>query len=160
MFKFPEINRHAVGISALALAIIGLGIVGSMPTRRLVASLPEMSGAQVSQPIAATDFGVRSQIPPNAYGSAQPSTKPIERNAQLDQGNPPQGQAASEGRNWTDREWQIATMAVSAFRKVSKAAEALSPSASSDRKVSSASTNSVWQPPEEIANGNRPAESR
>ncbi|KAF2990529.1 hypothetical protein OGR47_02115 [Methylocystis sp. MJC1] len=151
MLRFSQINRHAVGIPALALAIIGLAILGSMGTKRPVSSLPEMSGAQISQPTSASNSGFRAQVPPNAYGSAQPSTKSLERNAQAVSGNPTQGSTASEARNWTDQEWQIASMAVSAYRKVGKVTQALNPSASSDL---------VWQPPEEITNNHRPAETR
>lgn len=151
MPRFPQINRHAVGIPALALAIIGLAIVGSMGTKRPVSSLPEMSRSQISQPTAASDSGFRPQIPPNAYGSAQPSTKSLERNAQAVSGNPTQGSTASEARSWTDKEWQIASMAVSAYRKVGRVTQALNPTASSEL---------VWQPPEEITNNHHAAETR
>ncbi|WP_363351503.1 hypothetical protein [Methylocystis echinoides] len=52
---------------------------------------------------------------------------------------------AGEALNWTDREWEIASKAVSAYRIAGKAAQALIPNQSA---------NPVWQPPEEIAKGN------
>ncbi len=145
MTTLPEINRHWVGIPALALAIIGLGIVGNMAFKRPAESLSQISSAQTNQPAAAMNpkfisdhfLAELMRIPPNAFGSAQPGAR--SQNASSE--NQSRAATAPETKDWTDEEWRLASAAVTAYRKGGK--QALSPTASADM---------IWQPPEEIAN--------
>ncbi len=142
MTKLPEINRHWVGIPALALAIIGLSIAGNMAFKRPAASLSQISSAQTNQPAAAMNPNFISdhflselrRIPRNAFGSAQ-------RGAQSQNASSEDQSRAATKKDWTAEEWRLASGAVEAYRRGGK--EALSPTASADM---------VWQPPEEIAN--------
>ncbi len=137
----PEINRHWIGIPALALAIAALGFVGNKDFNRRTHNLPQISSAEINQPASATNgssmerwLSQLRRIPQNAFGSAQ-SQNPSE--------NQPRSSIGSEARNWTEEEWRLASAAVAAYRRGGKAA--LNSAASSD---------TVWQPPEEIANKN------
>jgi hypothetical protein len=171
MNQLPETNRHILGGSALAVAILGLGIAASIRSTEPVSSITTaQTTAQTekwvnpaNQPWAdpsSSNFVLQlSQVPSNAYGSAQPaepggpnalngnqtaasvSSKPTAKVAG----------AAGEAKNWTDREWEIASKAVAAYRMAGRAAQALVPNSSSE---------SVWLPPEEIANGNASGETR
>jgi hypothetical protein len=173
MNQLPETNRHILGGSALAVAILGLGIAASIRSSEPVSSIrtaqtngqTEKWANPATQPWAdssSSNFAPQlSQVPSNAYGSAQPG-EPARPNATT--GNqtavsPPANSAktaksvgaADEAKNWTGREWEIASKAVAAYRMAGKAAQALVPNSSSD---------SVWLPPEEIANGNISSETR
>ncbi len=142
MTKLPEINSHWVGIPALALAIVGLGIAGNMAFKRPAESLSQVSSAQINQPAAAMNSNFISdhflaelrRIPQNAFGSAQPGAQ--SQNASSEN----QSRAATT-KDWTAEEWRLASGAVEGSRKSGK--QALSSTASSDM---------IWQPPEEIAN--------
>ncbi len=141
MTRLPQISRHWVGVSALALALIGLGIMANVAFNRPTESLSQIGGDQINQPGSAVSPGFISEhfisqlrrIPQNAFGSAQPDAQSL--NASEDNRS-----RASEARNWTEEEWRLASAAVMAYRKGGR--EALSPTASSRM---------VWQPPEEIA---------
>lgn len=171
MNQLPETNRHILGGSALAVAILGLGIAASIRSTEPVSSITTaQTTAQTekwvnpaNQPWAdpsSSNFAPQlSQVPSNAYGSAQPA-EPAGPNAL--NGNQTAASASSkptakvagaadEAKNWTDREWEIASKAVAAYRMAGKAAQALVPNSSSE---------SVWLPPEEIANGNASGETR
>jgi hypothetical protein len=173
MNQLPDTNRHILGASALAVAILGLGIAASIRPSEPVSSITtaqttaqnERWANPANQPWAdpsSSNFASQfSQIPSNAYGSAQPA-EPARPNAVT--GNrtavsPPANSAktakvasaADEVKNWTDREWEIASKAVAAYRMAGKAAQGLVPNSSS---------NSAWQQPEEIANGNASNETR
>ncbi len=142
MMKLPAINRHWVGIPALALAIIGLGIAGNMAFKRPAESLSQISSAQINQPAAAMNPNFISdhflselrRIPQNAFGSAQPGSQSKNVSSESQSRTP-------TTKDWTAEEWRLASGAVEASRKSGK--QALSPTASADM---------IWQPPEEIAN--------
>lgn len=171
MNQLPETNRHILGGSALAVAILGLGIAASIRSTEPVSSITTaQTTAQTekwvnpaNQPWAdpsSSNFAPQlSQVPSNAYGSAQPA-EPGGPNAlngnqtAASVSSKPTGKvarAAGEAKIWTDREWEIASKAVAAYRMAGKAAQALVPNSSSE---------SVWLPPEEIANGNASGETR
>ncbi|MGJ0509398.1 MAG: hypothetical protein ACR652_20215 [Methylocystis sp.] len=159
MIKLRQINRHIVGISAVAIAIAGLGIAANANFSRQTETISQMSSTQnadrwanaTNQPWA--NPAQLNQIPSNAYGSAQPSesARPNAmsetRTAVSPSPNPSKTAKATgetEAQNWTDREWEIASKAVAAYRMAGKAAQALVPNRGSETS---------WQPPEEIANG-------
>ncbi|MGJ0510150.1 MAG: hypothetical protein ACR652_24135 [Methylocystis sp.] len=158
MIKFSQINRHIVGISAVAIAIAGLGIAANAEFSRPTETLSQISSAQTGswtkpaeQPWA--NPAQLNQIPSNAYGSAQPSES-ARQNAMSENrvavspssnsNKTAKATGENEAQNWTDREWEIASKAVAAYRMAGKAAQALVPNRSSETS---------WQPPEEIANG-------
>ncbi len=135
----PQINHHVVGLAALTLAIVGVGIAGDTMFQNHPESLAQTNLPAVENSAVSTPQQILSQlrqIPQNAFGYAQPNGK--EQNAVLS--DEPRGSEASEAKNWTEEEWRLANAAVTAFRKGGK--KALDPVASSDI---------VWQPPEEIA---------
>lgn len=143
--KLPQINRHLVGVSALALTIMGLGVFANTSFNRPAESLAQLTTQRVAQPATATESDLTAllsqlkEIPKNAFGYAQPGKQA--ENALAD--NP---SAASEARNWNEEEWRLASAAVAAYRRGGE--KALSSLSSSDM---------VWQPPEEIANHKAPA---
>ncbi len=139
MITIPEINRHWIGIPALALAVIGLGIMGNAAFKRTTESLPQVGSAEMNQAASAADIiSQLKQIPKNAFGSAQPLA-PSQYSLSGDQPS----NSTSESKNWTKEEWRLANAAVTAYRKGGR--KALNATASS---------NLIWQPPEEIANSN------
>ncbi len=158
-----EINRHILGGSALLAAILGLGIAASIRSTEPVTTAQLIQQTEkwvnpINQPWAdpsASNLAPQvSDIPPNAYGSAQPiePSGPGAITENRPAVSPPanaskteKAAGASEAQNWTDKEWEIASKAVAAYRIAGKAAQALIPNRSAD---------TVWQPPEEIANGN------
>lgn len=130
--NFPRINRHWIGVSAVALAIAALGF-GANVTKRPAASLSEISSPAPAQ---TPDFlSLIKRIPPNAFGSAQPGSEDTKSMAGT---SAEQGEA--QAKDWTQEEWRLATAAVAASRKGGK--QALS---------SEASSKIIWQPPQEIA---------
>ncbi|RTL79511.1 MAG: hypothetical protein EKK29_21030 [Hyphomicrobiales bacterium] len=152
MIKLPAINRHWVGVAALAMAVIGIGLIGNMGFRRPIETLSQISSDQARQPGSAAnpDFisehfiSALRRLPQNVYGYAQRGAQSLNDPLQ----DKSQGSIASESRNWTEEEWRLASAAVTAYRKGGR--EALSSAASSDI---------IWQPPEEITKMN-PAASR
>ncbi len=145
MMKLPQVNRHLVGATALALSILGLGIVGNSVFKRPMESLAQIDNPSSNPPTVAQNLESVSEnllsqfkrIPPNAYGYAPPLTQ--SQSAAAD--NDARGSEASEAKDWTKEEWRLASAAVAAYRKGGK--RALNATSSSDI---------VWQPPEEIAN--------
>jgi hypothetical protein len=145
MLKFPALNNHVVGVSAVALTIIALGMAENTLSRRAANDIAEISSAQVNQPhwvnpadLESTPNALSSAIPPNAYGSAQATqSEAAPRSAKESD------LTATEGKDWSQQEWEIASKAVSAYRAVARAANAVTKSATKSRDV--------WQPPEEIA---------
>ncbi len=158
MLKFPQLNRHMIAIPTLALAIIGVAVAGNTLFQRPARTLSEIGVAQSNQswanpatqqwanPAVTSNFLAElSKVPPNAYGSAQPEAAvPQSQKSAIEPPlKPTENTLPSEAKNWTKEEWRLASAAVMAYRKAGKLAKSLSPSASSDV---------VWQPPEEIAN--------
>jgi hypothetical protein len=170
LMNTSEINRHILGGSALLAAILGLGIAASIRSTEPISSIstaqltPQTekwanpANQQWADPSASNFAPQLGQIPSNAYGSAQ-AIEPSGSGAMSENGSASLANAnktekttgASEAQNWTDREWEIASKAVSAYRMAGKAAQALIPNRSADP---------VWQPPEEIANGKGEGEKR
>jgi hypothetical protein len=144
--KLPQINRHMVGVSALALTILALGAFANMSFKRPAESLAQMTSPQIEQSASVKESDLTAllsqlkEIPKNAFGYAQPGRQSENTLADNNQS------AASEARNWNEEEWRLASAAVAAYRKGGE--KALSAAASS---------NMVWQPPEEIANQKSPA---
>ncbi len=147
------LNRHVVGVSAIMAALVVLGYAANTATNRRVASLPEATVAiarnDTTEPAWNQNFlSQLKQVPPNAYGSARGSEESIGQkiksgiNAMLPSGS--SNSAQTESRSWSDEEWRVAEKAVADLRGASKAENNANASARSD---------TVWQPPQEIANG-------
>lgn len=172
MVKLPELNRHMVGLSAIAVAILGLSYGADVINAnyiRPVARLADSGAAGVQQTAtntqwrapadtagsnAATTEGSKAdflsmlnQIPPNAYGWAaggreQPA-KPQEKAAV----SPPASaldSLAAESKNWNEQDWRLAVQAVTNGR-------AKSQNTAQNSAMNSAMSGVVWAPPEEIA---------
>ena len=160
--RLSQLNSHAVGVSAVAVVILGLGIALNSGYRRPIAQLSETGDAQVTQrwvspadptAPAAPPSMLLNQIPLNAYGSAQPG-EPAQVNATnydenasataADRMNNAKA-AGPEGKDWSAKEWEIASKAVSAYRAAAKAANSV---------TGSGSSNVEWHEPEEIIKHN------
>ncbi len=155
-----NINRHVVGVSAILAVLAILAYTANTATSRRVASLPEEGFAIAQQaPSEATSSNENflaqlKQIPPNAYGSARSSEESLGQKitsgikAVLPSMN--SSSAKTESRSWSDEDWRIAQQAVADHRSASKDTKE-----KRNDSASAANSNTVWQPPEEIAN--RPA---
>jgi hypothetical protein len=147
------INRHIVGFSAVIAALAVLAYTASTVTSRRVASLPETGFAIAHQAPNETESSNENflvqlkQIPPNAYGSARESGESIGQKitSGIKAVLPSIGSnsAQTESKNWTDEDWRIAQSAVANRRKDPK---------EKSNDSASAQLDTVWQPPEEIAN--------
>jgi hypothetical protein len=148
MMKLPELNRHIVGLSAVAVAIAGLGYAASVmnlnynrPVARLESIQPraEQAGANGGE---STFLSMLRQIPPNLYGRAteedSQQPKPQERAAVSPKGKTEN--AASEAKNWTAQDWNVAAEAVEKLHSARAQTQ------------NNTMTGVVWAPPEEIAN--------
>jgi hypothetical protein len=131
MLKLPELNRHMVGLSAIALAIAGVGyaarvmpVNSSAPAARQLADLLPAEGWNPA--------AMLREIPPNAFGrapAAEQGMKPQETEANA---------VSSESKNWTAQDWRVAAVAVEKLR-------------SSRPQARNNMSGVVWAPPEEIA---------
>jgi hypothetical protein len=131
-------NRHVVGVSAILATLVVLGgYASNTAPARPVASLPEESFAAAQQ--APTDTT-------KAYESARRLEESLGQKLkeQIKALAPSVGwnSAQTESANWSREEWQIAEKAVADHRSNSKAGTINNTSARSDL---------VWQPPEEIS---------
>lgn len=155
--KLPaNLNRHVVGVSAILAALAILAYTANTATPRRVASLPAEGVAIAQQaPTEATPsngnfLGQLKQIPPNAYGSARGSEELLSQKitSGIKAVLPSMGSnsAQTESKSWSDEDWRIAKQAVADHRSASKDSK----EKSSDS--ASAHLDTVWQPPEEIAN--------
>ncbi len=137
MTKLYEMNRHWVGVTALALTVVGIGIIGNMtfqhPTQVFSRISTEQSEATNPNFISEHFISQLKRVPQNLFGSAQ-------HNAQTTQDQISGGTESEAAKNWTDEEWRLASGAVTAYRKGGR--QALNSAASADI---------VWRPPEEIA---------
>ncbi|MGJ0508983.1 MAG: hypothetical protein ACR652_18025 [Methylocystis sp.] len=151
MMKLPELNRHIVGVSALALAILGLGYAANVmsvnynrPVAQLESSQVRVSEADNGMP--SNFLNMLSRIPPNVYGRAssgdEQAAKPQERAAVSPQGGS-ESSFFSEAKKWTEQDWRAAADAV-ANLKSSRGQQAQNYDMSGI----------VWAPPEEIASKN------
>lgn len=155
MIKFPSLNRHMIGVSAVALAILSLGIATTSRTPHSLNELTEFNRPEVTQAwvnpadqsqTEPTISALLKEIPLTAYGSSQ-HMQPVQPEAasksrQSAMATAKGVVAGPEGKDWSAQEWEIASKAVSAYRSVAKVANSLTRSEPS---------NDVWQPPEEIA---------
>ncbi len=148
MMKLPELNRHVVGLAAVAVAIAGLGYAASVmnmnydrPVARLESIQPRTEQLDANGGDS-TFFSMLRQVPPNLYGRASEErgqqSKAQERAAVSPKGNTEN--AASEAKDWTAQDWSVAAEAV----------EKLHSARAQTRN--NATTGIVWAPPEEIAN--------
>lgn len=149
------INRHLIGVSALLAALTILAYTANTATPRRVATLPETGVAVAQQapteskPWNENFLAQMKQIPPNAYGSARGSEESLGQKitSGIKAVLPSLGSnsAKTESGNWSDEDWRIAQQAVANHR-----------SAANEKGNDGASTrahlDTVWQPPEEIAN--------
>ncbi len=169
MMNLPAaMNRHIVGISAIAAALAMLGYAANTSTVRRVASLPEeglvisqkapteatqappteaaQSAPTVAERNAPTEIAQMPTETPNAYGRRSEDSVGQKLKEQIKALLPSVGSdsAQKEAANWSREEWQIAEKAVSDHRGGAKAAN------NSNEKRSTRSA-MVWQPPAEIA---------
>ncbi len=170
MFESPEFNRHVIGASAVAAAILGVAIWGSSwgtNQQSRIASLE--NAAQMAS------SGIERQATRTAREfSAVTEGRSAANNQQGQQGTrampqPPSGSragalgtAASAWKNWSDQDWQIAITAVQEHRSA-----AITPSGGPSQSTqqrgdnpaaggSSTSDQQQWQAPPEISgNGAR-----
>lgn len=150
MMKLPaSMNRHIVGVSAILTALVVLGYATNSWNFRRVASLPETGFAiaeNASQEARSNDnFSTRlEKVPPNAYGSARGSEESLGQKitSGIKSMLPSTGSkpVQTESKNWNDEDWRIAEQAVADHRRAWK-----------NSSNASAASNTVWQPPEEIA---------
>jgi hypothetical protein len=141
MVKLPELNRHIVGLSAIAVAIAGLGYAanvmkmhGNRPVARLESLQPQPNEISANTTWNSDFLSMMKQIPPNAYGRAPGADEDAAK---------PQGGAtdsATEAKNWTPQDWRVAAEAVEKLRSARAQAQ------------NNSMTGIVWAPPEEIAN--------
>lgn len=154
MMKLPaSMNRHTVGISAIFAALVVLGFTATLADHRHVASLPEAGFATAENASSETRsnqnfFAQMKQIPPNAYGSTRSSEgslgQKITSGIKAVLPSMSSKSAQPESKNWSDDDWRIAEQAVADHRRASK-----------NSNNASAASDTVWQPPEEIANHSR-----
>jgi hypothetical protein len=174
MYRFPALNRHAVGISALILLIAGLGFVGTTSLHQMrrpialdaqpVENTTQTASAQSVNPAGwnAKFLALMDQIPLTEHRSAAlqspaqpaPSAQSAESAAQPSQGSAeqPQGSMAAATKDWTEQDWRIATQAVAEHRSAAKASmtETQAPAPVAEHR-SAAESPKAWRPPEEIA---------
>ncbi len=160
MMNLPAaMNRHIVGISAIVAALAVLGFAANTSTPRRVASLPE-EGFVSSQKAPSAQKGpteaaqnapaeIARNAPTettNAYGRGSEDSVGQKLKEQIKALLPPLGSnlAQKEAANWSREEWQIAEKAVDDHRGGAKAAN-------NNNNKTSARSDMVWQPPEEIA---------
>ncbi len=164
MFWSSELNRHVIGATAVAAAILGVAIWGNSSTtdqRSPVASLQnnstQMTGSRVErQPLTQTarELGGLTEHRSSASNQAQ------ERAQAMPQ--PPRGSkagalgtAASAWKNWSNDDWQIAIGAVQEHRSAATtpsgtdAAQPNQPGA--DNEAGRATEPLEWKAPEEIS---------
>lgn len=141
MVKLPELNRHIVGLSAIAVAIAGLGyaanvmkISGNRPVARLESLQPQPNQISANTTWNSDFLSMLKQIPPNAFGRAPGA----DEDAAKPQGGA--GDSAAETKNWTPQDWRVAAEAVEKLRSARAQAQ------------NNSMTGIVWAPPEEIAN--------
>lgn len=170
MMKLPEINRHVAGVSALALALLGLGYWANMTSdNRRVASLSETApgiAMTAPEPSFNTNFlSMLGRTPPNAYGSAGSAASDLNaagsrQSAVSLKGSQaavsPSGSRSTEGsiasKDWSADDWRTATEAVAKARSSAKGQPA------NKQAANTGASGIIWQPPEEIAaqsNGSR-----
>ncbi|WP_281800347.1 hypothetical protein [Methylocystis echinoides] len=131
MLKLPELNRHIVGLSAIALAIAGVGYAARVT--------PMNSGAPAAQQLAEllpaegwNPAAMLREIPPNAFGRAPAAEQEMTpQNAEANSISP-------DSKNWTAQDWRVAAAAVEKLR-------------SSRPQARNNMSGVVWAPPEEIA---------
>ncbi|WP_363346015.1 hypothetical protein [Methylocystis echinoides] len=138
MVKLPELNRHMVGVSAIALALLGLGYLANMAgdNRRVASLLDRGASMPVNEtsPSETNFLSMLKNIPPNAFGSAASG------------GN--SDKSVSSSGDWTPDEWRVAADAVARARSGAKGQPA-------NKQAAHASASGiVWRPPEEIASRN------
>ncbi len=160
MVKLPEFNRHMAGVSAIALALLGLGYMANMTgDHRRIASLSGQ-GARVaaSSPEASSNDNFLSMLgrtPPNVFGYASTQSNSgasTQSRASLPGEMRPNGRSnesiAAGSKDWTADEWQVAAEAVTRARSSSKGRQA------AEQAVNKTASGIVWQPPAEIAGHN------
>jgi hypothetical protein len=147
MVKLPELNRHIIGVSAIALAIAGLGYAASvmnMNGNRSVARLesiqPQPKEISANSTWNSDFLSMLKEIPPNAFGRAPGA----DEQAAAPQGGA--GELATEAKNWTSQDWRVAAEAVEKLRSTRARAQ------------NKSMTGIVWAPPEEIAGKSGKAE--
>jgi len=138
------VNRHIVGVSAILAALVVVGYASSAANPRRVASLPEESSAVAQQAPAIAQQAPTEAIKP--YGSARASEESTGQKLkeQIKALLPSIGSSSAqkEAAEWSREEWRIAEKAVADYRGGSKARH---------NNNTSARSEIVWRPPEEIA---------
>lgn len=136
MIKLPELNRHMIGLSAIAVAIAGLGYAASLmnmngarPVARLESIQPRARDVSANTAWNSNFLSMLREIPPNAFGRAPDANEKAETS----------GQTTPDAKNWTPQDWRVAAEAVEKLH-------------SARAQVQNQSmTGIVWAPPEEIA---------
>ncbi|MGA9599359.1 MAG: hypothetical protein WBS22_03735 [Methylocystis sp.] len=136
-------NRHIVGVSAIVAALVLLGYAANTSTARRAASLPE-EGFAIAQKAPAETAQKALTDTTQARGSEDSVGQKLKE--QIQALLPPirSNSAQKAAANWSREEWQIAEKAVADHRGGSKTA---------NNDNTSARSELVWQPPEEIAGG-------
>jgi hypothetical protein len=157
MMKHPaNLNRHVAGVTAILAAMAILGFAASTASSRRVASLPQEGVAiaqQAPTEAAGSDESFTAQlnnIPPNAYGSARPSEGTLGQTItnRIKAVLPSMRSGSAQSKNWSQEDWQIAERAVADHRASAK-----------DKGNSGTNlAETIWQPPEEIANRKTPSQ--
>ncbi len=171
MFESPEFNRHVIGASAVAAAILGVAIWGSSSgtnQQSRVASLD--NAAQIAS------RGIERQATRTAREfSAVTEGRSAANNQQDQEGarampQPPSGSragalgtAASAWKNWSDQDWQIAITAVQEHRSAAITPSGTGASQPTQQRGdnpaaggSSTSDQQQWQAPPEISGSGAP----
>ena len=137
MMKLPELNRHMIGLSAIAVAIAGLGYAasvmnmnGNRPVARLESLQPQANEVSANTTWNSNFLSMLREIPPNTYGRAPDARE---------QAGKPDESPSAEAKNWTSQDWSVAAEAV----------EKLHSARAQTQNRSMAGI--VWAPPEEIA---------
>jgi len=143
-------NRHIVGVSAIVAALVLLGYAANTSTARRAASLPE-EGFAIAQKAPAetaqkapTDIAQAPTETAQARGSEDSVGQKLKEQIKAMLPSVGSNSAQKEAANWSREEWQIAEKAVADHRGGSKTA---------NNNNTSARSELVWQPPEEIAGG-------
>lgn len=142
MVKLPQLNRHIVGLSAIALTLAAMGYAANVMSTnsRSSVALQESVQPRATAELDSNFLSMLTRIPKNAFGRAGESERAA--NPGESAVAPKSGEAsdpAASARNWSPQDWRVAAEAVEKLRSTRAGLQSRSMSGL------------VWAPPEEIA---------